>query len=115
MDGSKPETVVAIYRVQAGREEEFTKLLEKHHPTLRRAGLVTETKPVVYRGLEKRMTEPIFFEIFTWVDGKAADTAHNSPEVMKIWEAMGALVEEREGKPKFEFPHVERIEVAWEG
>ena len=34
-------------------------------------------------------------------------------EVMQVWEAMGALVEERDGKPMFEFPHVARVEIVY--
>jgi hypothetical protein len=103
--------VIAIYRVRAEKLDEFLRLLEKHHPTLVRLGLATKEPPTVYRGAE-RDKKPIVFEIFTWVDGQAPETAHHSPEVMKIWEAMGAMVEERGGIPKFEFPHVERVQLA---
>jgi hypothetical protein len=29
---------------------------------------------------------------------------------MAIWEPMGNLCEDRDGRPKFEFPHVERLD-----
>lgn len=109
MTRNGPETVIAIYRVRADREKEFMALVRRHYPTLSRLGLVTADKPVVYRGEEDG--GPILFEIFTWKDGKAPDTAHELPEVMQIWEAMGAMVEERDGRPKFEFPHVSRIDL----
>lgn len=105
-------TVVATYRVRAGKEAAFLELLARHFPTLRRLGLVTADPPVVYRGAEDD-GRPIVFEIFTWRDAAAVQTAHESPAVMEIWEAMGALVEERDGKPMFEFPHVERVQVAY--
>ena len=105
----KPATVIAIYRVQAEREQEFLALLRKHHPTLQQLGLVTDEPPVIYRGTEKGKDEPILFEIFSWKDGQMADRAHEMPEVMAVWEPMGALVEAREGKPAMQFPHVERI------
>ena len=37
--------------------------------------------------------------------------AHESPEVMAIWEPMGALCEERDGRPSMEVPHVERMKI----
>ncbi|MEQ8765236.1 MAG: hypothetical protein RL885_14980 [Planctomycetota bacterium] len=104
---SEPETVIAIYRVQADREAEFFQVLAKHHPTLRAVDLVTEEPPIVYRGTEGDGA-PIVFEIFTWKDGEAAETAHHMPEVMAVWEPLGEMCEQRGGKPKFEFPHVVR-------
>lgn len=111
MNTSAPETVIAIYRVQATKEKEFFALLRKHHPTLTKLDLVTDTEPIVYRGAE-RDGAPIVFEIFEWKDGQAAHTAHELPEVMQVWEAMGTMVEERDGKPKFEFPHVKKVDLS---
>ena len=62
-----PETVIAIYRVQKAREDDFMALLREHHPTLLSLELATPDAPVVYRGQE-RDGGPIVFEIFTWVD-----------------------------------------------
>lgn len=106
-----PHTVIAIYRLRAGAEEEFLGLLRRHHPTLLRLGLVTEEPPVVYVG-DEHDGGRIAFEIFTWKEASSADTAHQLPDVMRIWEGMGALVEEREGRPGFEFPHVTRRSLA---
>jgi hypothetical protein len=33
---------------------------------------------------------------------------------MQIWEAMGSMVEERDGRPKFEFPHVARVDLEFD-
>jgi len=41
-------------------------------------------------------------------------TLHMSPEVMAVWEPMGALVEERDGRKAMEFPHVQPLTVALE-
>lgn len=107
-----PHTVFATYRVQAAREEAFFELLREHYPTLKRLGLVTDEIPIIYRGTEGD-GRPIVFEIFTWTDEKAPKVAHESPEVARVWEAMGTMVEERDGKPMFEFPHVERREISF--
>jgi len=37
------------------------------------------------------------------------EAAHQSPEVMAVWEAMGKQTEERLGRPAMEFPHVEPV------
>ena len=104
-----PPTVIATYRVQKAREKEFLELLGRHHPALLELGLVTPDPPVVYRA-EEEDGAPTYFEIFTWASGDAPNIAHETPEVMAIWEPMGALVEERGGRPSLEFPHVERVE-----
>lgn len=104
-----PATVIATYRVRPDKEAAFLELLRRHHPTLVGAGLATAEAPVVYKNVEKG--RPTYFEIFSWIDGEAAEVAHRTPEVMAIWEPMGACVEERDGRPMFEFPHVERVEL----
>ena len=103
-------TVICLYRVRAGNEAEFTKLLERHWPTLRELGLVTEQKPTHYRG-EEKADEPLFVEIFQWRSESSSESAHQHPEVMAIWEPMDKLTEARKGKPNMEFPHVQPLSV----
>ncbi len=105
------ETVICLYRVKRGNERRFARLLEWHWPTLRALGLVTRRKPRHFRGAEHDGA-PLFVEIFEWVDGAAAGSAHAHPEVAAIWEPMDALCESRGGKPNMEFPHVRPLEVA---
>ena len=85
-------------------------LLRRHHPTLVRAGLATEDPPTIYRG-EERGGGPIVFEIFQWKNAAAAGIAHETPEVMALWEPMGTMVEDRDGRPGMLFPHVEPLEL----
>lgn len=86
------------------------KLLAAHWPTLHRVGLVTDEPARIYRGLPgKRVGEEArrtYVEVFTWRDGRAAETAHQLPAVMAIWEPMGAACEH------MEFPHFEPLELA---
>jgi hypothetical protein len=109
---TEPPTVIATYRVAPGREDEFVALLERHYPTLKSVGLVTDAPPVVYRNVDEK-GRSTYFEIFEWKDADAPDTAHHLPEVMAVWEAMGTLAEDRDGRPKFEFPHVERLPLSF--
>jgi hypothetical protein len=37
------------------------------------------------------------------------DLAHEHPDVLMIWEAMDPLLEDRDGRPKWEFPHFLRV------
>ena len=112
MSNDQPQTVIAIYRVRADQEDAFFELLKRHHPTLLELGLATEDPPVVYRGEERDPKGPIVFEIFSWKSADAPRVAHETPEVGQVWEAMGTMCEERgPGKPKFTFPHVERVEM----
>lgn len=101
--------MICLYRVRAGREEEFLGLLERHWPTLRDLGLATGDPPQRYRGAEQS-GEPLFVEIFLWRSETSAGVAHQHPEVMAIWEPMDALTESRGGRPNMEFPHVHPLE-----
>ncbi len=100
-----PSKVICQYRVKRGNEQEFEKLLKNHWPTLRKLELVTDEPSQHFKGEEQDNGEPIYFEIFDWLDG-AMDRAHEHPEVMAVWEPMDQLCETRGGKPNMEFPHV---------
>jgi len=112
MKSDEPETVICTYRVKRGKEGEFLDLLEQHWPTLRKAGLATDEPPRIYRGSDES-GNPFFMEIFTWVNGKGAASAHETPEVMAIWEPMGAITEARDGRPAMEFPNVKPIAMSF--
>lgn len=103
-------TVVCNYRVKKGKEAAFEKLLGKHWPTLKKAGLVQGDPSVIYRGTDE--TGGTFYvEIFTWKDAKAPTLAHHSQEVMAVWEPMGACMEARGGRPPMEFPQVQLAKI----
>ena len=104
-----PVIAMCVYRVKPEGEEEFRGLLKRHWPTLVRLGLATEDPPVVYRGLEEG--RPFLVEFLTWRDAEAAPAAEQTPEVLALWEPMGALCEERNGRPAMEFPDVERLDL----
>ena len=107
-------TSLCIYRVKAGSEEAFQKLLARHWPTLRRVGLATDTPSTIYRGSEGEH-EPIFVELLHWKDADGADSAHEVPDVMAVWEPMGQLCESRGARPAMEFPRVAPVPIAFEG
>jgi len=110
--GTKPEIVICTYRIKRGHDARFLRLLSRHWPTLRSKGLVTGRPSLVYRGKDES-GKSFFIEIFTWKTGKAAGDAHHTPEVMRVWEAMGVHMEERLRRPAMEFPHVEAVEMSF--
>jgi hypothetical protein len=111
MSQDKPHTVICRYKVKPGNEEEMIQLLKKHWPTLHAAGLTTNDKPVIYRSLASGKpggdhdAHDTFVEIFSWKNGRAAGVAHETPEIMAVWEPMGAICED------MEFPHFERLDL----
>ncbi len=100
--------VICQYRVKSGNEDAFESLLFKHWPTLHKLGLVTDTPSQQFKGQEQNSGEPLYFEIFEWLEG-AVDRAHEHPAVMAVWEPMDQLCEARGTKPNMEFPHVDEI------
>ena len=97
--------MICTFRVRADAEADFTELLGRHWPTLHDLGFVTDEQAVIYRELDAR---PTYVEIFTWADG-GYEQAREHPAVLAIWGPMDALLEDRDGRTKWEFPHYERV------
>ena len=102
------QTVICTYRVRPEAEDEFAKLLARHWHTLHDLGFVTDEEAIVFKELDAK---PTYVEIFTWVAG-GFERAHEHPDVLAIWEPMDPLLEDRDGRPKWEFPHYERVSLA---
>lgn len=103
-------TVICTYRVKPGEEDAFKALLAKHWPALKSVGLATDDRPLIYVGKDDT-GGPVFTEIFTWTSANAPQLAHEKPEVMAVWEPMGAICEPRGDRPPMEFPHVATVEI----
>jgi hypothetical protein len=99
------ETVICTFRVRPADEDRFLDLLARHWRTLHDLDFVTDEESVVFRGLDGGLT---YVEIFTWIEG-GFDQAHEHPDVLAIWEPMEPLLEERDGQPRWDFPHFERV------
>jgi len=102
------ETVLCTYRVRADDEDRFRELLARHWMTLHELGFVTDEEALVFRSL---VSPPTYVEIFTWVEGGFGQ-AHEHPDVLAIWEPMEPLLEDRGGRPRWEFPHYERVSLS---
>jgi hypothetical protein len=101
------ETVICTYRVRAEAEDEFCDLLARHWHVLHELGFVTDDDSLVLR----KIGEPTYVEIFTWVEA-GFEQAHEHPDVLAIWEPMDPLLEDRDGQPKWDFPHYHRVALA---
>ena len=105
MTDDRPETVICHYHVKPGEEAAFAELLVKHWPVLYAAGLTTDTPARHFRGLAtpqpggRNDAAQLYVEIFEWKNAGAAGIAHETPEVMAVWEPMGALC------TQMRFPH----------
>ena len=94
---------ICQYHVKPGHEAEMEALLAKHWPALHGAGLTTDEPAVVYKGLASAKgaehgAAGAYFEIFSWQSPESPSLAHQLPEVMAVWEPMGAICE------KMDFP-----------
>jgi hypothetical protein len=89
-----PVTNIVTYVPKPGKEAELLALVKKHEPALRKVGLVTAEPFKVWKAFDIRMERVSFIEYFQWKDGSASDTAHQTPEVMAVWETMGPVLEE---------------------
>jgi hypothetical protein len=93
---SKPVKMHVTYRPKKGKEQELLGLVKKHGPALLSTGLIVGGAPIVYRATDKRSGQEFFVEMFSWRDDKASNIAHQSPEVMAVWEPMTPILESLE-------------------
>jgi hypothetical protein len=80
------------YVAKPGKEAELLALVKKHEPALRKVGLVTNEPFKLWKAYNIRTGEHSIVEHFVWKDGKASDVAHQTPEVMAVWEPMGPVL-----------------------
>jgi hypothetical protein len=90
-DSTDPVHRLVIYRPRPGSLDALEAILKRHGPVLRQTGLITDAPVLLYRATDVRKpgAEAFLVEQFVWRDGPAADIAHQTPEVMAVWETMG--------------------------
>jgi quinol monooxygenase YgiN len=93
MATTDPVRMLCTYHPKKGKEKELLSLVKNNWTTLKRAGLVTKDRAVVYRATDKKSGRIYFVESFSWRDEAASEAAHGTPEVMAVWDAMGPLLE----------------------
>jgi hypothetical protein len=93
---SSPVNRLVVYRPKPGHHDRLLAILETHGPVLRRVGLLTDEPVRLFRASDLRREgapAPYFIETFQWRDAQASDLAHQTPEVMAVWETMGPHLE----------------------
>jgi hypothetical protein len=86
--------MLVAYYPKAGQEEELLTLVRQHWPVLSKLGLVSDVASRVWRATDKRTGRRFILELFEWRDDTASERAHQLPQVMQVWEPMGALLED---------------------
>ncbi len=89
---AKPVPTLVRYTPKPGHEDELLALVRKHWPELRRIGLATDAPARIWRAHDKRSGAVSFVELFEWKDETSSTVAHQTPEVMAIWEPMGPIL-----------------------
>lgn len=89
-----PVTTLVTYKPKKGKAAELEALVRQHAPVLRATGLITEEPVRVWSATDKRSGEEYFVEQFQWLDEEASAIAHQTPEIMAVWEPMNAVLEE---------------------
>lgn len=89
-----PVINIVTYVPKEGKAAELLALVKKHEPALRKIDLVTSEPFRVWKAYDIRKQRELFMEYFVWKDGNASDVAHQTPEVMAVWEPMGPVLEE---------------------
>lgn len=80
------QIVFALYKPKPGQEVALEKLIQKHAPTLKQLGLITN-RP----SLTMKSSNGTYIEVIEWINVDAAEKAHEHPAVAQIWEGMGAI------------------------
>ncbi len=80
------QIVIAMYRPDEGKRQDMLDYVKDHVGTLREYELVTDRPSLLMEAADGTL-----LEIFEWVSGEAAASAHEHPAIAKIWEGMGTV------------------------
>ena len=103
---AESKTIMATYRVVAGKEVEFEQVLARKWEVYTKEKLVYDHPHVVVRGKEAD-GKAYFVDIFTWVRRGTPD--HAPASVIAVWQIMDSLVEARNGHPNREITEVQLV------
>lgn len=77
--------VIAAFKPKLGMEEELKRVMADRLPLLRRLGLATDRVNITMRSANGTI-----LDVSEWVDDDAIARAHETPEVLKLWERFEA-------------------------
>lgn len=93
-DPHLPVSNIVTYVPRPGCEDALLALVRRHEVALRQVGLASPEPFHVWKAFDVRKKRVCFIEQFQWKDGGAPDVAHQTPEVMAVWEPMGQMLED---------------------
>lgn len=89
---NEPVLMHCTYRAKKGHEQALLQLVKAHWPMMRQLGLATETPARIWKTTD-REGRVAYVEIFAWKDSKSSEVAHQTPEVMAVWEPMANVMD----------------------
>ena len=82
------KVVIAAFSPKAGKEEELKQVIADRLPLLRQLGLATDRVNITMRAANGTI-----LDVSEWVDDKAIERAHETPEVLELWQRFDACSE----------------------
>lgn len=77
---TSPILVICSYKAKPGQEPGLREIIREHVPALQKLGLATARAPMAMRG-----ADGVYVEVFEWASEAASRSAHDHPEVKRIW------------------------------
>lgn len=75
-----PILVICSYKAKPGQDNALRAIMHEHVPALQRLGLATARAPMAMRA-----ADGVYVEVFEWASEAASRSAHDHPEVKRIW------------------------------
>jgi quinol monooxygenase YgiN len=79
---------MALYRPKSGKTNELKDILKVHIPTLLEEGLITNRELLTLQAADGTI-----IEIAEWKSNEAIEKAHQSPNVIAIWDKISSVSE----------------------
>jgi quinol monooxygenase YgiN len=79
---------MALYRPKPGKENELKEILKIHIPTLREEGLITDRELLTLQA-----EDGTIIEIAEWKSNESKEKAHQSTNVMSVWNKISSVAE----------------------
>lgn len=80
--------VIAAFKPKPGMEEQLKQVIADRLPLLRRLGLATDRVNITMRSANGTI-----LDVSEWVDDAAIERAHETPEVLQMWQRFEACCE----------------------
>lgn len=79
---------IAAFRPRPGKQDELLEVIADRLPLLRRLGLATDRAPILMGS-----RDGVIIQVSEWVSDEAIEKAHETPEVLALWERFDACCE----------------------